>query len=308
MVANSAGNTLLREYKMTNTLTDKFESLCEKIAEYESEKEKKIENNLEQIKLEHEAELRMIRKNIEDMQGKDLSSVKTMDRMTMQLELSDLRTELKLKELEIDDMLERAQEDFQRVFTAHKEKLEQIKTEIIEDAKECALYAEGAVKGNRDDQIGGATLETMIDTLDSDWKCLRERYGELITNQRNNIKIYSRQLEELNGQRARASAELEKCENEKNFLQGKIGLDIVDDESVTLDGGLKKIDAAKRNIAKIEREIKKANIRRDACKEKIDIIKTMIDEVIAEMVDEYFQMSDRAIPDYLRDVKFFGLR
>lgn len=306
MSANLAGNTLLKEYKMANTLADKLESLGYKIAEYEAEKEKRIESNIEKIKLDHENNLRLIRKSIDEMQEKKDSSYKKMEQMQIMLDVSDLRTELKLKELELEDILEKAEEDYLRKISAHKEELELFKNEIIAEAKECAMFAEGAVKGNREDHVNGMVLEAIIDTLDSDWKCLRERYGEIINNQRNKIKVFSRQLEDLSVQKSHAISELEKCENEKNFLQGKIGLDIIDDENISLvDGGLKKIDAAKRHISKIEREIKKTHIQQDACKEKIDIIKAMIDEVIGEMTKEYFKTIGMEIPNYLWNVKYF---
>jgi len=307
MSANLDGNTLLKEYKMTNTLADRLESLCYKIAEYEIEREKTIESNVEKVKLEHENDLRLIRKNIEELRGKNLSDYKKMEQMQIKLDVNDLQTELQLKELELEDILERAEEEYLRQISTHKEELELFQRDILEEAALCGLYAEGAVKGNREDMVNGVPLETVIDALDSDWKSLRDRYWEIIGTQRSNIKRFSQRLEELNIQKGEAVAELEKSENEKNFLQGKIGLDIIDNESVSLvDGGLKRIDAAKRNILRIEREIKKTNIQRESCKEKIDIIKTMIDEVIGEMVLEYFQLNRQEIPEFLSNTKYFG--
>ncbi|MDR1835409.1 MAG: hypothetical protein LBQ96_06365 [Fusobacteriaceae bacterium] len=292
---------------MTNTLADRLESLCYKIAEYEIEREKTIESNVEKVKLEHENDLRLIRKNIEELRGKNLSDYKKMEQMQIKLDVNDLQTELQLKELELEDILERAEEEYLRQISTHKEELELFQRDILEEAGLCGLYAEGAVKGNREDMVNGVPLETVIDALDSDWKSLRDRYWEIIGTQRSNIKRFSQRLEELNIQKGEAVAELEKSENEKNFLQGKIGLDIIDNESVSLvDGGLKRIDAAKRNILRIEREIKKTNIQRESCKEKIDIIKTMIDEVIGEMVLEYFQLNRQEIPEFLSNTKYFG--
>ncbi|MDR3259178.1 MAG: hypothetical protein LBT51_06115 [Fusobacteriaceae bacterium] len=307
MSASLNANTLLKEFKMSNTINDKFEFLIEKIEEYEKEENKKLENDIEKVRAQHESSLRLIRKNIEDLQGKSLTAYKKMEQMQMMLDVSDLKTDLKLKELEIEDLIERAEEEYLKKIERHKEDLESVKNDIIEDASDCSHFIERVIKGNKDDKIDDIPLADIIDSLDPDWKCLRERYNDIIGNERKNVKIFTLNLESLNVQRSNATNELKKCEIEKNFLQGKIGLDIIDSDSIQLvNGEIKKIETARKDLSKIERDIKRVNIQRDSCKDKIEIIKTMIDEIIGEMVDEYFKNIERELPEFLSGVKYFG--
>jgi hypothetical protein len=307
MSASLNGNTLLKEFKSTNIINEKFEFLIEKIEGYEKEENKNLENDIEKVKAQHENSLRLIRKNIEDLQGKSLTAYKKMEQMQMMLDVSDLKRDLELKELEIEDLIEVAEEEYLKKVELHKEDLQNIKNNIIEDASSCANFVERVIKGNKDDIIDGTPLIDIVDSLDQEWKYLRDRYNEIIGKERNNVKMHTFTLENLNFERSTATNELKKCEIEKNFLQGKIGLDIIDSESIqSVNGESKKIETARKNLSKIERNIKRVNIQRDSCKDKIEIIKTMIDEIIGEMVEEYFKNIERELPEFLSRVKYFG--
>jgi len=279
--------------------------LQEKIKSYQSFLNVKIEDKTEEIKKEYNKMIDSMKKSVEQLRGKQVAPHKKLEQMNIQLDISDLKAALQLKEIEMEDELENAKEEFQRNQAQHNTNAEKRKNEIMDLAKDCSHTIEKVIKSEESELTKDKKLFTLVETLDTNWKGIRERYTDMIENERKNIKIFSLRLEELNSQKTSINNFLEKAQKEKKFLEEKIQLEIIEGESAKLESENQKIDDSQRKISKIEREIKKISIQRDTSKEKIDIIKTMIDEIIEEMVVNKFKDAKIDIPDFINLIKYF---
>lgn len=289
------------------SLDGKIAELYEKIKSYDSFLKVKIDNDTDEIEKQYSELIDSMKKSVEQLKVKQLSPNKKLEQMQIKLDISELNTALQLKEIEKEDELENAKEAFQRKQEVHNTNIEKRKNEIIEFAKSCSQVIEKVIKSDESEFQKNKSLENWISTLDNNWKSIRERYVDMIESERKSIKIFSLRLEELNTQKGTVINELEKAEKEKKFLEEKIQLEIIDgDSSVLIESENKKIDESHKKINKIERDIKKISIQRDASKEKIDIIKTMIDEIIEEVLITKFKDAEIIIPDFIKSIKYFG--
>ncbi|MGF6906696.1 hypothetical protein [Fusobacterium sp. PH5-44] len=289
------------------SLDGKINELYEKIKSYESFLKVKIDNDTEEIEKQYSDLIESMKKSVEQLKVKQLSPNKKLEQMQIKLDISELNTALQLKEIEKEDELENAKEAFQKKQETHNINIEKRKDEIIEFAKSCSQVIEKVIKSDESEFLKNKNLENWISTLDDNWKSIRERYVDMIDNERKSIKIFSLRLEELNTQKGSITNELEKAEKEKKFLEEKIQLEIIDgDASILIESENKKIEESHKKINKIERDIKKISIQRDAAKEKIDIIKTMIDEIIEEILITKFKDAGIIVPDFIKSIKYFG--
>ena len=291
------------------SITGKIDELLEKIKSYQSFLNVEIEDNSEEIKRNYHNIIDSMKKSVEQLKGKQLTPSKKLEQMNIKLDISELNAALRLKEIELEDELENAKDEFENKKIQHSANVDKRKNEIIDLAKSSSETIEKVIK-SRDNELTDEKNEKIVNlvtTLDNAWKIVRERYADMIESERKNIKIFSLRLEDLSSQKTSIANFIEKSQKEKEFLEGKIQLEIIDGESSDLmENENQQIDDSQKKINKIEREIKKISIQRDTSKEKIDIIKTMIDEIIEEMLFGKFKEAEVAIPDFIASIKYFG--
>jgi|GEM_PF-6494163 len=291
------------------SITGKIDELLEKIKSYQSFLNVEIEDNSEEIKRNYHNIIDSMKKSVEQLKGKQLTPSKKLEQMNIKLDISELNAALQLKEIELEDELENAKDEFENKKIQHSTNVDKRKNEIIDLAKSSSETIEKVIK-SRDNELTDEKNEKIVNlvtTLDNAWKIVRERYADMIESERKNIKIFSLRLEDLSSQKTSIANFIEKSQKEKEFLEGKIQLEIIDGESSDLmENENQQIDDSQKKINKIEREIKKISIQRDTSKEKIDIIKTMIDEIIEEMLVGKFKEAEVAIPDFIASIKYFG--
>ena len=291
------------------SITGKIDELLEKIKSYQSFLNVEIEDNSEEIKKNYHNIIDSMKKSVEQLKGKQLTPSKKLEQMNIKLDISELNAALQLKEIELEDELENAKDEFENKKIQHSTNVDKRKNEIIDLAKSSSETIEKVIK-SRDNELTDEKNEKIVNlvtTLDNAWKIVRERYADMIESERKNIKIFSLRLEDLSSQKTSIANFIEKSQKEKEFLEGKIQLEIIDGESSDLmENENQQIDDSQKKINKIEREIKKISIQRDTSKEKIDIIKTMIDEIIEEMLVGKFKEAEVAIPDFIASIKYFG--
>ena len=291
------------------SITGKIDELLEKIKSYQSFLNVEIEDNSEEIKKNYHNIIDSMKKSVEQLKGKQLTPSKKLEQMNIKLDISELNAALQLKEIELEDELENAKDEFEHKKIQHSTNVDKRMNEIIDLAKSSSETIEKVIK-SRDNELTDEKNEKIVNlvtTLDNAWKIVRERYADMIESERKNIKIFSLRLEDLSSQKTSIANFIEKSQKEKEFLEGKIQLEIIDGESSDLmENENQQIDDSQKKINKIEREIKKISIQRDTSKEKIDIIKTMIDEIIEEMLVGKFKEAEVAIPDFIASIKYFG--